>query len=87
MTQVEVVNDSGRKLPKGPPKDGESIHFDKGNGRLTREKKHSCKYIVLKRRYTIKQVGINLVYNIMVTARGPFKIYRIWVLRKARKDI
>ena len=30
LTQVEVVNDSGRKLPKVPPKDGESIHFDKG---------------------------------------------------------
>ena len=25
MTPVEVVNDSGRKLPKVPPKDGESL--------------------------------------------------------------
>ena len=46
--------------------------IDNGDGRLTRTQKHSCKYIVLKRRYTIKQVGKNLVYNIMVTARGPF---------------
>ena len=46
--------------------------IDNGDGRLTRAQKHSCKYIVLKRRYTIKQVGINLVYNITVTARGPF---------------
>ena len=30
MTQVEVVNDSSRKLPKVPPKDGESIHCGKG---------------------------------------------------------
>ena len=27
MTQVEVVNDSGRKLPKVPPKDGESRYI------------------------------------------------------------
>ena len=30
MTQVQVVNDSGRKLPKVAPKDGESIHCGKG---------------------------------------------------------
>ena len=61
--------------------------IDNGDGRLTRAQKHSCKYIVLKRRYTIKQVGKNLVYNITVTAGGPFQIYRRFVLREARKDI
>ena len=26
LTQAEVVNNSGRKLPKVPPKDNESVH-------------------------------------------------------------
>ena len=46
--------------------------IDNSGGSLTIAQKHSCKYIVLKRRYTIKQVGINLVYNIMATARSLF---------------
>ena len=31
LTQAEEVNDSGQKLPKVSPKDGDSVHFTERN--------------------------------------------------------
>ena len=31
LTQAEEVNDSGQKLPKVSPKDGDSVHFNERN--------------------------------------------------------
>ena len=31
LTQAEEVNDSGQKLPKVTPKDGDSVHFTERN--------------------------------------------------------
>ena len=42
---------------------------------FSKSAKKFFKYIVLKRGYTIKQVGINLVYNIMVTARQNKRVF------------
>ena len=30
LTQAEEVNDSGQKLPKVSPTDGDSVHFNEG---------------------------------------------------------
>ena len=31
LTQAEEVNESGKKLPRVSPKDGESVHFTERN--------------------------------------------------------
>ena len=31
LTQAEEVNDSGQKMPKVTPKDGDSVHFTERN--------------------------------------------------------
>ena len=69
---IESVLDMQIKVTKVLYTEQKHNIIDNSDGSLTIAQKHSCKNIVLKRRYTIKQVGINLVYNIMVTARGPF---------------
>ena len=69
--EIESVLDMQIKVTKVLYTEQKHNIIDNNSHRsLTVAQKHSCKYIVLKRRYTIKQVGINLVYNIMATARG-----------------
>ena len=68
--EIESVLDMQIKVTKVLYTEQKHNIIDNSDGSLTIAQKHSCKYIVLKRRCTIKQVGINLVYNIMATARG-----------------
>ena len=69
---IESVLDMQIKVTKVLYTEQKHNIIDNSDGSLTIAQKHSCKNIVLKRRYTIKQVGINLVYNIMATARSLF---------------
>ena len=38
LTQAEEVNDSGQKLSKVTPKDGDSVHFTERNSIVTRSR-------------------------------------------------